>query len=61
MARLLQVTEDFRRRYAKTETVDSHPLSDLDFARELKRRDGVDDGLVMVESLRQRLLSFTVS
>jgi hypothetical protein len=60
MACLLQVTEDFRRRYAKTETVDSRPLSDLDFARELKKRDGVDDGLFMVESLRQSFLSLAL-
>jgi hypothetical protein len=55
-ARLLQVTEDFRRSYAKTETVGERPLSDLDFARELKKRDGVDDGHFMVASLRQCFL-----
>lgn len=60
MARLVQVTEDSRRCYAKTETVDRRPLSDLDFARELKERDGVDDGLFMVESLRHCFLSWAL-
>jgi hypothetical protein len=56
MARLLQLSEDFRNRYAKAEAVDERPLSDLDFARELKKRNRVDDGRSMVASLEQCFL-----